>query len=90
MASASDFQISSTSYESSLEENDVLEVEANITNDNSTGIQEIRLLKDSSKIFAQNLKLQANESKNITLSYTIESGDAEETADSEERLCFEK
>lgn len=81
MASASDFQISSTSYESSLEENDVLEVETNITNQNSTGIQEVKLLKDSSKVFAQNLKLQSNESKNITLSYTIESGDAEENAD---------
>lgn len=81
MASASDFQISSTSYESSLEENNVLEVEANITNQNSTGIQEVKLLKDSSKVFAQNLKLQANESQNITLSYTIESGDAEENAD---------
>jgi hypothetical protein len=81
MASASDFQISSTSYEQSLEENDVLEVEANITNQNSTGIQEVKLLKDSSKVFTQNLKLQANESKNITLSYTIESGDAKENAD---------
>jgi hypothetical protein len=81
MASASDFQISSTSYEQILEENNVLEVEANITNQNSTAIQEVKLLKDSSKVFAQNLKLQANESKNITLSYTIESGDAEETAD---------
>lgn len=81
MASASDFQISSTSYEQSLEENNVLEVETNFTNQNSTGIQEVKLLKDSSKVFSQNLKLQANESKNITLSYTIESGDAEENAD---------
>ena len=81
LASASDFQISSTSYESSLEENDVLKVETNFTNTKSTGIQEVKLLKDNSKVDSQNLKLQANQSQNITLSYTIESGDAEENAE---------
>lgn len=79
--SASDFQISSISHNQTLEENDVLEVEANITNHNSTGTQEVKLLKDSSKVFSQNLNLQANKSKNITLSYSIKSGDAEESAD---------
>jgi hypothetical protein len=79
--SASDFQISSISHNQTLEENDVLEVEANITNQNSTGTQEVKLLKDSSKVFSQNLNLQANKSKNITLSYSIKSGDAGESAE---------
>lgn len=81
MVSASDFQISSISHEESFEENDILEVEANITNDNATGIQKVKLAKNGSKVYTKNIQIKSNESKNLTLSYTIESGDAQQDAE---------